>query len=268
MQNNPLGKAVVVVGAAAVATLAPLALVSSAASATSGTATGTTIAGRTSVATGQAVTFTAAVAPSTPTPGPKPTGTVAFTITGHDGSNVDCSGGDSATVTKGKARCTVAAGSLTAAASAYSVAAVYSGDSTYAGSTATPISVTVGKASIQVRLAVTPKPTSDTSSTFTATIEAGKSGSQATGSVLFAMSVSHGKNKRKYKTCQGAGGDAQPVSSGVATCTLPAGWFIVPAPTKTDPHPIGRWNVTASYSGDSNFSASGKPASISGSSKT
>jgi large repetitive protein len=263
MRSNPL-KAVIVAGATAVATLAPLALVSSAANATSGTATGTTITGRTTIATGQAATFTAVVAPTTVTPGPKPTGTVAFTITGHDASNVNCSGGDTVTVTKGKAKCKVASGSLSASASAYTVAAVYSGDGTFAGSTATPASVTVTLAKVTVRLSVTPKPTSATASTFVATIKAGHSSALVSGNVLFAVSDTPSQSKTK-RTC--AGGDLQPVSvnGGVATatCNLVAGWFVVP----TNP-PKGSWNVTAQYSGNADFASPANPASMSGSSKS
>jgi hypothetical protein len=259
MRSIRLRKAVVA-GAVAVATVTPLALISSIAGATSGTTTSTTVTGPSSVGTGQASVFTATVSPNTTGASPvvKATGTVTFTITGKDASSVACNGGDAVSINgKGKALCKVAGGSLEASASTYSVAAVYSGDSNFAGSTATPMTLTVNPDKPKLHLSVTSgKPTSGVSSTFKATINVGKAGSLLGGKVQFVVADTPAQPKAK-RTCQG--GSNQPVAVsgnvGTATCILPAGWFVVPAPTKTTEHPRGAWTVTAAYLGNGNFVA-------------
>jgi len=264
MEGIRLKRAVIGVGAAAAATLAPLAFLASGASATAGTATTTTVTGPASAATGQAATFTATVTPSTVS-GAKPSGTVTFAITGSDASTVNCTGGsDAVTLKRDKARCKVPAGSLSASSSPYSVGATYSGDSTYAGSTATPVSVSVTPAKSKAHLKVDTKPASGTANTFTLTIAAGRASAQIQGSVVFAVSDTPSTSKAK-RQCSGGNNQTVVVTAGVATatCSLSAGWFEVPAPSKKTPQPSASWNVSASFH-SANADIQDSDASISG----
>ncbi|GAA4667054.1 hypothetical protein GCM10025780_06380 [Frondihabitans cladoniiphilus] len=73
-----------------------------------------------------------------------PTGTVAFTVTGTDGSAVTCSAGNvvavagnTGTVAGNTATCLLPAGALRASGTTYTVTAAYSGDADHAASTGT-----------------------------------------------------------------------------------------------------------------------------------
>ena len=267
MEGIRLRRAVIGVGAAAAATLAPLAFLASGASATAGgTGTTTTVTGPASVATGQAATFTATVALTGTGPAAKPTGTVTFAITGSDASTVSCTDGTDNAVTltrKDKAQCKVPAGTLQHSSSTYSVVATYSGDTNYAGSSgslAAPLVVSAAKAT--VHLVVSPKPTSTSGTTATATVTAGKAGSQLGGTVLFLV-TDNPSAKAKLLKC--SGGDSQPlaVSNGVGTavCNLSAGWF--PGPSSSVPR--ATWSIEAGYSGTENIA--GNETTKNGSSK-
>jgi hypothetical protein len=133
------------------------------------------------------------------------------------------------------------------------VAATYSGDENFDGSVGNT-DVTVAAAVTHTRIKVDSKPTSGTANTFTVTVHAGPGGPLLSGHVLFAVSDTPSQQKDK-RTC--AGGNLQPVAVsgnvGTATCSLLAGWFIVPSATHATPHPHGAWNVSASYGGDNNF---------------
>jgi hypothetical protein len=182
-----------------------------------------------------------------------PTGTVTFTIQGSDDTIVNCKTSNVVTMKHAKAICHVPVEQLVHVASPYTVTAAYSGDENFLASTGTT-TVTVGEAATHTKLKVNAKPTSGTSNTFTAIVKGGPGGSLESGHILFSVSDTPGQPK-SLRTC--AGGDLQPIAVtgnvGTATCSLAAGWFIVPSATHMTPHPHGAWNVTASYGGDNNF---------------
>jgi len=257
MIRSRVRKIVVVVGMGAVATATALALSPFSASAAP-TPTVTTVTGPATVVTGHAVTFTASVSPfKTPAPVTKATGTISFTITGSDSSTISCTGGNSALPLngKGKAVCQVAAGSLLASASPYTVSATYTGDANFGGG-AGVLSQSVTSAKTRVVLTYDTKPASGSATTFTATVTGGP-GTLPTGSVLFSVTATTGVVSKAH--CN-PGGVLQPLSPSTgatpvsqATCTLAANWFKVPVASKTSPHPMGTWTVSASYTGDANF---------------
>jgi hypothetical protein len=187
-----------------------------------------------------------------------PTGTVAFTITGSNASVLTCKKGNTPTLSHaGTASCKILAGQLQAADSPYSITAVYSGDSNFTGSTGN-LSLTVGKAKTKTKVKfVRPKPKSGNGETFIAKVTAGKNGSLLSGNVVFAV-ASTPATAPHARLC--AGGDSQPLAVsgnvGTAKCVLSPGWFVVPGKTKSNPHPHGSWNVSASYTGNANLNSS------------
>lgn len=257
-------KIAIVAGVGAVATASALALVPFSASAAGPTPTTTTVTGPATVTTGHAVTFTAAVFPfKTPAPVVKAGGTVTFTITGSGigSGSVACIAGNSALPLNGtgKAVCKVASATLLASDSPYTVSATYTGDdSNFAGS-AGVFNEPVSSAKTRIILGYDTKPVSGSPTMFTATVTGG-AGSLPTGTVLFSATSSTGQLTKAH--CN-PGGPSQPLSPNSATpplaqatCSLAANWFKVPAASKTNPHPVGTWTVSASYSGDNNYGAS------------
>ena len=118
--------------------------------------------------------------------------------------------------------------SLTAAK--HTITATYAGSNTYAGSTATAITVTVGKDPVGTALlGASPNPsTSGTSVTFTATLSTTPYGIEPTGTVKFYSG--------------GAFIGSGTLSSGVATFA-------------TSSLPVGTHTITATYQGDANYTA-------------
>jgi len=223
------------------------------------TVTTTTVtANPSTTATGGSVTFTATVSPSKEGHPPvNATGTVSFTVTGHDGTPVSCETSNSRPLTAaGIAKCIIPAGVLLGANSPYTATAVYSGDMNFAASSTTsPATVTVAARKSKTKLAAHPrKPVSHGTESFTAAVSSRGAGAPVAGSVVFSVSSTDHKHAKKFTSCQG--GDVQPVVSGVATCNMKAGWFIVPGPTKKDPNPKASWSVSADYLGNANFSSS------------
>jgi hypothetical protein len=153
----------------------------------------------------------------------------------------------------------IGAAHLLAADSPYGISASYSGDGNFAGSTGSA-SETVTPAKTHTKLKVSPKVSNHSANVFTATVKAGSASSLLSGDVRFGVSSSPGPTNKKKLIC--AGGNLQPlaVSGNVATatCSLSAGWFVVPAPTKTEKHPTGGYGVTAVYVGNGSFLSSQK----------
>jgi len=150
-----------------------------------------------------------------------PTGSVTFT----DGANTlgtsPLSGGQATLTT------------YVLVAGAHSITATYSGDSGFTGSSSSPLAQTVNPASTAVGLASSVNPSAYSQSvTFTATITP-QFGGQATGTVTF----------KDGATVIGGGA----VSGNSATFT-------------TNGLALGSHSITASYSGDSNFTASSSTA--------
>lgn len=201
----------------------------------------------------QAVTFVAKVSPFKKGK-LAATGTVTFTITAPSSvtTPVNCTGTNAPAITKGTATCAVTAGTLVASTTPYSVMATYAGDTHFATSV-DKTSITVGQVTTQLSVAAVATPTSGAAATFTATL-VGDNVSLATGSVVFVISATTTSSKSTIDVCKGS--DMQPVSAGVATCALAAGWFTLPAASKKVPDPTGTWSIQALYLGDTNFSTS------------
>jgi len=241
----------------AITSLAVVPLVASA----SGTGTATAVtASPASTTTGHKITISAQVTVPVTSNADIPTGTVTFTITGHDSSTVNCEKGNVKTISaSGLAKCKVAPESLTAAASPYAIEGVYSGDSNFAGSSGST-SEPVGPAKTKLKVTVKPKVKNDSANTFTATLTAGPGGSLLTGSVVFAVADSSGTSNTKRKC---AGGDTVPLTVkkevGTAKCVLASGWFTAPKGGSAN------YTVTASYGANTNFLGTTK--SLSGSAK-
>jgi hypothetical protein len=56
----------------------------------------------------------------------------------------------------------------------------------------------------------------------------------------------------------------QPVINGFATCTLPAGWFVVPLSSDACTPPRSAWSVSDSYDGNATFLPITKKKSVAG----
>jgi hypothetical protein len=174
--------------------------------------------------TGQSVTYTATVAPTSPSTG-SPTGSVTFAINGTGGGSVACDiTGDTVPLSGGSASCTISAG-LSAKFSPYAVSASYSGDTNYKPS-AGNVTQTVSKAAVtlgltsSVALPVTGQPISFTASITSVTPPG--SGTPS-GNVVFTVmgnNVLPGQPGFS-ETCDG--GDTQPLSGGSATCNFAGG---------------------------------------------
>ena len=166
---------------------------------------------------GQAVTFTAMVSPAAAT------GTVVF-----DEAGKPIAGCTAQPVGSGAATCTVAG----LVAGSHWITAVYSGDSNYATSASPGVTQAVNKKIVTTTVSSSLDPsTVGQAVTFTAMV----SSAAATGTVVFDEAGT-----------PIAGCTAQPVSSGVTTCTV--------ASLGSGAH----W-ITAVYSGDSNYATSASP---------
>ena len=173
---------------------------------------------------GQPVTYTATVAPTSPATG-SPTGSVTFAISG----TVCDITGDTVSLSGGSASCTISAG-LSAQLSPYSVSASYSGDPNYKPSTGN-VSQAVSKAAVTVGLtssaasAVTGQLISFTASITSVTPPG--SGTPS-GNIVFLV---QGNNVLPgqpgfSETCDG--GNTQPLSGGSAICNFAGGLVAVP----------------------------------------
>ncbi|HLJ96973.1 MAG TPA: Ig-like domain-containing protein, partial [Gemmataceae bacterium] len=172
---------------------------------------------------GQAVTFTATISITAPGAG-TPSGTVQFQIDGSDAGapvNVTISGG---VITASLSR-TLAVGS-------HAITASYSGDTSFAASSATAFTQIVNKASTAILVVSSVSPSVWSQSIkFTATVT-GNASISPTGMVIFSD-----------------GGTS------IAQGTLSTSGGITTASFSTANLAVGNHSITASYSGDTNFSA-------------
>jgi hypothetical protein len=239
-----------VLGGAAVAT-AP-------AYAAGSTVTAMTVTGnKTTITSGQSVSFNAAVTPAK-VGSTKITGTVTWTVTGADGTVVPC------TTLKplnsgGKSKCQIGNGVLLGASAPFTVAVAYSGDANFAPANAsTSIDVTQGKT--RTLLVLSAVPTGGAATTLTATVSDGPATAAISGNVVFTVSSQFhaaGVSVRCAGSLSPASlNNVQPVVSGVATCDLPAGWMTLPKLSKGTPKPSDGWSVTAVYNGNASFMTS------------
>jgi hypothetical protein len=157
--------------------------------------------------TGQPVTLTASVSVSAPGAG-APTGSVTFS--GHGGPL--CS---AVTLSSGVATCTTTYDAV----GTDSVTATYSGDANFNGAASLGQSEHISLASTMTMLGASADPVDlGQTVTFSATVSpVAPSVTTPTGTVTFSLSGPGGA----APTC--SGGDAQPLSGGVATCVLAAG---------------------------------------------
>jgi hypothetical protein len=170
--------------------------------------------------TGQAMSFTAAVAISGAA-----SGTLAGSVT--FGGGVVCDGGNTIAVSAGFAQCTISGG-LLAAGSPFVVTATYGGDPNFAASTA-KVKQVVGASPAVVTISASPDNCTGNLCTtvqgspvvFTATASSAAPGSGTpTGSVVFTV-IPAGGGAKTTLTCDG--GNTVALSGGQATCTFAAG---------------------------------------------
>ena len=198
---------------------------------------GTTLGLTTSQASanvGQSVSFTATVAASAVLP-VNPSGTVTFTSNGNPITGTNC--GPPATVdATGTQTCVT----TTLPIGSYPIAASYAGDASFVNSTATPLTETVS--ALAATMTLVPSAASipvNSSVTFTATVTpSAATALQLAGTVTFLINGV-------------ASADCPPVkvttTPGKALCTTRS---LTTTPSPTTP-------ITATYSGDPNFSVTG-----------
>jgi hypothetical protein len=204
------------------------------------------------VTSGRAAIFHAQVSPSK-VGKTRITGTVTWTVTGTGGTTVPCTA--TALTVNGKALCRVELGQFLAANSTYTVTATYSGDANFESSSGSAVE-TVTTATTTLRLNV-PKPSSGSPTTITALVISGGGTSAITGSVTFSI-VAGSSTKGVAALCAGPNPNARanntvPLTGNSATCSLPAGWIVVPSPTNIDKRPATKWSVAAVYNGNASF---------------
>jgi len=250
--------------AVSVAVVGTTAVVAGPAFADAATTTSLTVtANKTTMTSGKSVSFTAVVVPAK-VGTTKITGSVGWTVVGHDGSTVPCT-----TVTAltggGKSRCQIEKGTLLGAASVYTATATYSGDAAFATSTgSTTLEVTPGITRVMIEMSAVPS--SGAATTITATVSDGPATPLVAGTVVFTVnSQFHAPgtplNSGGAIRCTGtalpaASNNTKTLVAQVATCSVPAGWMTVPNATKTNPKPQDAWSVTATYNGNASFSSS------------
>jgi hypothetical protein len=172
---------------------------------------------------GEPLTFTAVVAPTSPATG-TPTGSVTFTIKGSDNSTASCDGGSNTIMLTGNsAVCSVSNG-LLFTGSVYTVTGAFvSGDTNFNGSTGT-LSQTIGKGLTTITVDQTsPTPGVELVTgqpvTFTANVAVtSPAAGMPTGSVIFTLTGSNGTTV----TCDG-GDTVSLAGTTSANCVLSAG---------------------------------------------
>ena len=216
-------------------------------------------ANQVSIASGKPVTFSAVVAPAK-VGSVKIGGTLDWTVTGHDGSVVPCTKVSPLTH-GGKSRCTVGKGSLLGGASPYTAVASYSGDATF-GPSSGSAGIDVTMAPTRVKISLDATPTGGAATTATATIVGGPASALLSGTVVFTISSGY-HSPGVLTMCTGPAANpkdpsnnVKAVTGGVAVCTLPAGWMIIPKATVFNPKPSDSWSISAVYNGNTSFSTS------------
>jgi hypothetical protein len=221
-------------------------------------ATTTTVTSLTpSITTSRAVTIVAQVSPAL-VGTTKISGKVSWVITGAHGKHVAC--------TKivrlhnsGMAKCKIVKDVLRAYQSPFRVTATFSGDANFASSSGFVFQRVIRR-STALQLVIPVRPTSGAQTVAQAIVKAGGSGSKLLGNITFV--IHSGLSQPGISAnCEGSGSSAKandmiPIVNSMATCTLPAGWFVVPAPTAGHSHSQTNWSITATYGGKSSFAPS------------
>ncbi|HEY1832504.1 MAG TPA: Ig-like domain repeat protein [Acidimicrobiales bacterium] len=189
---------------------------------------------------GQSTTVTATIDVTAPGAG-QPTGTVAFT---QGGSAIPGCATQPVSTTAGVTSATCA---VTASTGTEVLDATYSGDSNFSGNLGS-ITLTAGKGSTLTVITANANPTPyGAPVTFTATVTPDVGTETPTGTVTFTLADPaplKGPGHLAALACQG--GDVQSLAAGAATCVVTSGLVTAQSPA----------TATASYAGDSNFSAS------------
>jgi hypothetical protein len=205
------------------------------------------------------VSFTALVTPAK-VGTTKITGTVTWTVTGADGTVIPCTT-PPVLSTGGKSHCKIAKGVLLAGSAPFTAAVDYSGDATFAPTSAsTSVDATAGTTRVVVALSAVP--TGGAATTVTATVTDGPATALLSGNVVFTISSQFHAAGVSVR-CTGTQtpvslNNVKPVTAGVATCDLPAGWMTLPKVSKSTPKPSDGWSVTAVYNGNASFTTSFK----------
>ena len=218
------------------------------------------VAGRATTLSGHPMSFRASVAP-TKVGRTTITGTVTWSIVGHDGSTVACAS-TTPLSRSGHAQCRVGAAQLLGSGSPYAVTASYGGDANFSPSTER-LSYVVDAAPAHLSYTIPERPTNGASTTIVVTVVGGPGTPALTGDVIFA--AASGLSARGVKPfCAGtnpvpSANNSKPLVNGTATCVLPAGWMILPpAGTGMFKHPKTSWTISMTYGGTSSFISSSK----------
>jgi hypothetical protein len=192
-------------------------------------------------ASGTAVSFKATVSANSPAAG-TPGGTVTFSVTGADGSVVDCNSSNTVTLSDATAVCRVPTGQLEASSAPYTVEAVYSGSVAF---TASSMSLTQRMTKAPTTTTIKQSSTRSAAGapvTFTATVRPTPAAvAPLGGSVTFTVTGQSGDTV----PCNGSGSGSTSSGGGdyVATCTVSSGVL---------KYRDGPYQISAVYSGDGN----------------
>ena len=216
---------------------------------TAPTTTTASSGGVASVAIGQSITLTAAIA--TGSNGAGPTGTVSFTAGGKTIGTGTVTGTAAVLTGAGTAASGTASASVSfTAAGAQSVTAVYSGDGNYAGSTSAAITVTVTGGTQTTSTVVTPSTTSIASGgsvTFTAKVTGTtNNASGPTGTVQFMNGTTA---LGTAATCMPTAGTASTPGTCTATLMTTLALLTPPVTTRKPDRPIYRLDRCGSSPG-------------------
>ena len=221
---------------------------------TTSATTSTVTASKATMTSGQPVAFKVVVVPAK-VGTTKITGTVAWTVTGHDGTVVPCTT-EVLLSSGGVAKCSIDKGILLAGNSPYVASAVYSGDATFDSSTGS-FSEPVTPTTTRVKIALSATPTSGAATVVTVTVVDGPATDLISGNVVFTIGSQYHQSGVAAR-CTGtltpvANNNVKVVSAQTAVCTLPAGWMIVPRATTSNPKPANGWSISAVYTGNASF---------------
>ncbi len=181
---------------------------------------------------GNGLTFTALVTGVANLPAP--TGTVVFSVSGKASS---CTSNPAPTSTSTSTTYTCDIDAPTAGI--YTVSATYNGDTNFATASAGPVSLTVAQALPSIALAIAPAaPSLGNVVTFTATVSGAVGAVKPSGTLVWAVS---GGQKAACDSQTGPTSGVTAIST-VYTCVINA-------------QTAGNYTVTATYPGDTNFTA-------------
>jgi hypothetical protein len=212
-----------------------------------------------SVVSGKPNTFTAVITP-TKVGAEKISGSVTWTVTGATGTVVPCSTINPLS-TRGTSRCKIDKDILLAGSAPFTVTASYSGSTsgTFAPGTGST-TLAMNPATSHVKVSLDATPAGNTATTATATVVGGPATSQLGGTVIFTVTSPFHANGVAVR-CTGTASPAtannvKTLVDQTATCTLPAGWVVIPKPSTANKRPSDPWSISAVYNGNASFTPS------------